>query len=585
MATSSRTDPLPSVSASNEAQISDLVRRNRTLEHIKKELAQELAAEKERSKEAVLEYQKQWHEQERLMRTECESLLSCYRFVQLRTVSELESERLNVLNEQQMLRAEKLLRLQRDFRVTTFYARERELEEKIVELEEELENMAAERMELASVLRKKLALIVGEVRSRDTRIESLISERADIEKDVSKLREENVQLQATLSSTSSKLERINLQFEGSQSSRQELESQNDELKRRNHDLQRQLDKWQRLEGKGETELESLRKQKIEADTEMKELRDKLRKAGESENLLEREKRRVEHVKGTALQWQKEAEDANKRLADAQEELERLLSEQQNARNATSRPSKSASKKPPPSDSEGEYEVAERRKARRQRGTTPASEAESVLEIPNPRAKGVKKPRSKVISPIVEEEDLEDLQAEESPRGDEVSEEKESTKQPRARSKGKAKAIEIIDDEGASPVKLKRKRKAFADPDDVESDQPNKKAAKTTKKPGNTQAGDIEKKLGSTSKGSEDRANVGSDLAPKPKRKKTLFAGSQPSQPMSFNFAPTSDGGFNIPTSLLPVEEADGPVPKRTITSTFSNIMGPVINTRMTKPKS
>lgn len=181
MATSSRTDPLPSVSASNEAQISDLVRRNRTLEHIKKELAQELAAEKERSKEAVLEYQKQWHEQERLMRTECESLLSCYRFVQLRTVSELESERLNVLNEQQMLRAEKLLRLQRDFRVTTFYARERELEEKIVELEEELENMAAERMELASVLRKKLALIVGEVRSRDTRIENLISERADIE--------------------------------------------------------------------------------------------------------------------------------------------------------------------------------------------------------------------------------------------------------------------------------------------------------------------------------------------------------------------------------------------------------------------
>jgi hypothetical protein len=172
---------LPSVSASNEAQISDLVRRNRTLEHIKKQLAQELATEKERSKEAILEYQNQWHEQESLMRVECESLLSCYRFVQLRTVSELESERLSILNEQQLLRAEKLLRLQRDFRITMFYARERELEEKIVELEEEMERMAAERVALASVLRKKLALIVGEVRSRDTRIENLISERADVE--------------------------------------------------------------------------------------------------------------------------------------------------------------------------------------------------------------------------------------------------------------------------------------------------------------------------------------------------------------------------------------------------------------------
>jgi hypothetical protein len=97
-------DALPSVSASNEAQISDLVRRNRTLEHIKKQLAQELATEKERSKEAILEYQKQWHEQERLMRIGCESLFSCYRFVQLHTVSELESERLSVLNKQQVQR-------------------------------------------------------------------------------------------------------------------------------------------------------------------------------------------------------------------------------------------------------------------------------------------------------------------------------------------------------------------------------------------------------------------------------------------------------------------------------------------------
>lgn len=124
------------------------------------------------------------------------------------------------------------------------------------------------------------------------------------QKDISKLREENVHLQATLSSTSSKLERINLQLEGAQSSRSELEGLNDELKRKNHDLQRQLDKWQRLESKGDAELDSLRKRKIELEVEVKELRDRLEKANDDNTrMLEKEKRRVERIKETALEWQ------------------------------------------------------------------------------------------------------------------------------------------------------------------------------------------------------------------------------------------------------------------------------------------
>jgi hypothetical protein len=42
---------------------------------------------------------------------------------------------------------------------------------------------------------------------------------------------------------------------------------------------------------------------VELDTEVKELRDRLKKAGENEKLLERERRRVEHLKGTVVQWQ------------------------------------------------------------------------------------------------------------------------------------------------------------------------------------------------------------------------------------------------------------------------------------------
>lgn len=124
------------------------------------------------------------------------------------------------------------------------------------------------------------------------------------QKDVSKLREENAHLQASLASTSSKLERINLQLEGAQSSRSELEDLNDELKRKNHDLQRQLDKWQRLETKGDAELDALRKRKIELEVEVKELRDRLEKA-DDENMkaLEKEKRRVERLRETTLEWQ------------------------------------------------------------------------------------------------------------------------------------------------------------------------------------------------------------------------------------------------------------------------------------------
>lgn len=225
---------------------------------------------------------------------------------------------------------------------------------------------------------------------------------------------------------------------------------------------------------------------------------------------------------------------NKRLEDTQEELERFMSEQRNAQDTASKPSKSASKKPLPApESETEYEVPERRKAHRQRGTTPASEVESVQEIPDPRARGVKKPRPKVIAPIAEEENV---ITEESPlKDEEVSDEKEATKpkKSRSRNEGKAKAT---NDEDASPVKPKRKRKALADPDDAELDRPNKKAAKMVKKPETLQVKDSGTKPGPTSRDSEDRVNVGPAPVPKPKRKKTLFAGSQPSQSMSFNFA-------------------------------------------------
>ncbi|EKM78870.1 hypothetical protein AGABI1DRAFT_107328 [Agaricus bisporus var. burnettii JB137-S8] len=241
MATSSRTDPLLSVSASNEARISDLCDVTAIFE---KELTQEPATEQERSKGAVPEYQKQWHEQEKLMRTECESLLL---FVVNYT------ECLNVLNERHVLRAEKLLYLGGPSDCNILCSRA---------------NWTWNWKKIKENGCRELALIVGEVRSRGTRIENLYLKELIMMLRYTRIRPAITNTNPTPKKGVNKLREEN--FEGSRSSwHQDLESQNDELKRRNHDLQRQLDKWQRLEGKGETELEPLRKQKLEQAAEAK----------------------------------------------------------------------------------------------------------------------------------------------------------------------------------------------------------------------------------------------------------------------------------------------------------------------------
>ena len=172
-----RSDTPPSLEVANQVQIDDLVQRNRALEYLNNRLNDRLSAEANRSKEAVQDFQKRWHEKEKSLREECEDFLAYYRCAQLSTVSALETERMNVLNEQKALREEKLLRLQRDFRITMFYAKERELEERIMELEEENERMASERKELALVLKKKLSIIIAQLQSKDVEIENISSER------------------------------------------------------------------------------------------------------------------------------------------------------------------------------------------------------------------------------------------------------------------------------------------------------------------------------------------------------------------------------------------------------------------------
>lgn len=96
-------------------------------------------------------------------------------------------------------------------------------------------------------------------------------------------------MQVKAESDATKVERLNLQFDGAQSTNADLQRQNDELKRANADLKRQMDRWQNLETKGGEEVEALRKRNIDLEVSAKSLEDRLAK---KESELQKEKKKV-----------------------------------------------------------------------------------------------------------------------------------------------------------------------------------------------------------------------------------------------------------------------------------------------------
>jgi len=135
---------VPSLEASNQAQIEDLVQRNRTLEHTNKKLVEEMTREQGRAKEAMLNITHKWEGDLALWKEGCEHLLASYRIVQKRLEVEVEKERSAVIKEMSITREEKLQRLKRDFKITLFQMKEEELERKIEEGEEEKARLVEE---------------------------------------------------------------------------------------------------------------------------------------------------------------------------------------------------------------------------------------------------------------------------------------------------------------------------------------------------------------------------------------------------------------------------------------------------------
>lgn len=327
--------PYEAMAISQQTHIDDLVQKNRTLDHVAKKLKEELLSEQARSRDAIKSIKSRWEEESAEWKEGCESLQAFHRIAHLRTIVELDRERLAVVKEKDVARQERIAKLQRDYQITMFQVRESQLEGNIEELEEEFQDsqtraeedtvaMVAEHEEVIENLKASIAEYASEAKQHMKEYKTIEKDKDKLEVSVqpinanifsqqsfpqakhARLREEHAELAASAASTTSKLERSTLQLDGAQTEISELQRLNDEFKRNNAELKRQMDKWQNLETKGGAEVEHLRKRRVELEVLVKELEGRLEdseKQGQQlTKELEKEKKRVERLKESIDPW-------------------------------------------------------------------------------------------------------------------------------------------------------------------------------------------------------------------------------------------------------------------------------------------
>lgn len=140
-----------------QQHISELVARNKTLEHTISKLKAAVEAENAHAHDAVAQIEARWKAERAEWREGCDSLQIAHRIAHLRTGDDLDRARGALLEAKEALRTERLLRMQRDFRLVMFQAKEIELEQRNATLERELAEAAVEKEELVEELDERAA--------------------------------------------------------------------------------------------------------------------------------------------------------------------------------------------------------------------------------------------------------------------------------------------------------------------------------------------------------------------------------------------------------------------------------------------
>lgn len=164
---------------SQQQHISELVARNKTLEHTISKLKAAVEEEKARAHDAVAQIEDRWKAERAEWREGCDLLQIAHRVAHQRTGDELDRARFALLEAKEVLRTERLLRMQRDFRLVMFQAKELELEERAAQLERELLEATAEKEELAEELEERAAETATALEARCTELAEQLSEMAE----------------------------------------------------------------------------------------------------------------------------------------------------------------------------------------------------------------------------------------------------------------------------------------------------------------------------------------------------------------------------------------------------------------------
>lgn len=172
--------PLETMVAKQQAHIDDLVAKNRSLEQTVNRAKADLSQEKARWEATVQQLKQQSKVEQAEWKEGCDSLQSLWRIEHLRAVVDVEKERIAVIKLREELRLARLARLQRDFQISMFQAKESELEDRIQQLVYELEVQERENDE------ERLAA------------NSLAKRLQDAEDELKSSREENKQLEVRL---------------------------------------------------------------------------------------------------------------------------------------------------------------------------------------------------------------------------------------------------------------------------------------------------------------------------------------------------------------------------------------------------
>ncbi|KAG1750808.1 hypothetical protein EDB19DRAFT_1352454 [Suillus lakei] len=525
--------PHDAMVASQQGHIENLVQKTRTLEHTVKKLQDEVSLEQTRAKDNVNVVKQQWRAEQKEWHAGCDALQACHRIAHLRTACALDDERIAVLKEREIARRERLARIQRDYKITMFQAREAELESQIEDLQADLDSRVAQtEYSLKSQdeqyqktildLRTRDATLSSELKLKSDEIVAAHKQREDVEDELRRLREAQADADATTVTNVSKLSRITVQRDGLQARVTQLERELEDHKDNNVKLQRQLDNWQGLKKGDDVDLEILRKKNGELEVQLREVNAEIERL---EKALEKEKGRTTKLKEVLHEWKTEAEEqktgrkqADDEATDAKKTAEKLEQEM--------------------SDLKAQLTAALKTSAAPKSNTTSppillASDEEADQTPPKPKPRP--KPKPKPVKPA--DSDIELIE-------------------PSAKAKGKRKASqEDSTDEKPAAEKPKRARakKAASAPKDK---APKKHASESEAKNQKRTAETSQAKISKTAAAADSAAEDDQDPAPK-KKKRKLNVGIFPSmqqQPPLFQWD-QGETGLGIPTELSPVKDA------------------------------